>query len=99
MAAIPKPISTRGVRSAKSSTDVNTTFLKYLPAVQTHAAIQFRGLSHADREEAVAESVAAAFVGVRTAVHSGKAHRLRPSTVAHYSVLNVKSGRHVGGPW
>ncbi|MHC4065725.1 MAG: hypothetical protein ACYSUI_14675, partial [Planctomycetota bacterium] len=71
--------------------------LRYLPAIETHAAIQFRGLPDTDREEAMAEARAAAFVNFRSAVSSGKAHRLKPSMVAHYAALHVRGGRHVGG--
>ena len=98
MAAIPKPISTRGVRSAKSSTDVNTTFVNtYLRPVRTHAAISFRHLPSVDKEELVAESVANAFVNFKSAERRGAAHRLTPSTVANYAVRGVKDGRRAGG--
>ena len=100
MAAIPKPISTRGVRFAKSSTDVNATFVNtYMQPVMTHAAIQFRHLPAVDREEAVAESVAAAFVGFSSACRRGREHVIPPSMLAHFSVLHARAGRHVGGPW
>jgi hypothetical protein len=77
----------------------NDGFLKFLPAVKLHAQIQFRHLPHADREEAIAESIASAFCNYVTACKNGKGHVIRPSTLAHYSVLNAKAGRHVGGPW
>jgi len=75
----------------------SAAFLKYLPAVETHAGIQFRHLPDVEREEAVAEAAAAAFVNVRHALRNGNGHRLRPSMVAHFAVLHVKDGRHVGG--
>lgn len=72
-------------------------FLRFLPAVQTHAGIQFRHLSEADREEAVAEAVAGAFINYRSAQRRGTTHRLHPSTVARYAVSGVKDGRRAGG--
>ena len=81
-----------------ASTAVNAAFMKFLPKVRTHAAIQFRHLRESDQEEAIAEAVAAAFVNTHAAFANGKAHRLTPSTVARYGVLHVKHGSHVGGP-
>lgn len=92
MSARPKPAS----RSESCST-INAAFLRFLPAVKTHATIQFRALPAADREDAISESVAAAFVNFRSAYQRGKAHRLTPSTVATYAVLHARTGRHVGG--
>ncbi len=77
----------------------NDRFLKLLPAVKLHAQIQFRNLPYADKEEAISESVAAAFCNYTSACQRGKEHVVRPSTLAHYSVLNVKAGRHPGGSW
>ena len=92
MSALPKQVSNPNPASA-----VSATFLKYLPAVQTHAGIQLRGLPATDREEAVAEATAAAFLNVHSAIRNGKAHRLKPSMVAHFAALHVHDGRHVGG--
>ncbi len=72
-------------------------FLKFLPAVRTHAGIQFRHLSKLDREEAMAEADAGAFINYKSAERRGKNHRLRPSTVATFAVLGVKDGRRCGG--
>ena len=97
MSAIPQQVPDQHQPPNKTDSTIHATFLKYLPAVRTHAAIRFRNLSAVDREEAVAEATAAAFVNVRHALRNGNGHRLRPSTVAHYAVLHVKDGRHVGG--
>jgi len=72
-------------------------FLKYLPAVQTHANIQFRQLPEVDREEAVAEAVAAAYLNFASAERRGKDHAIKPGTLATYAVRHVRDGRHVGG--
>jgi len=97
MSAVPQPVPDQHQPPNKTVSATHATFLNYLPAVQTHAAIKFRHLSAIDREEAVAEATAAAFVNVRHALRNGNGHRLRPTMVAHYAVLHVKDGRHVGG--
>ncbi len=97
MSAFPKPVPDQRQPPNKAVSATHATFLRFLPAVQTHAAIRFRDLSAAEREEAIAEATAAAFVNVRHAVRNGNGQRLRPSMVAHYAVLHVKDGRHVGG--
>ncbi len=97
MSAIPTTVPTHRQPSPATADKPNARFLKLLPAVQTHAAIQFRDLSDADREEAVAEATAAAFVNYDSARRRGRLHRLTPSTVAKYAVLHARSGRRVGG--
>ncbi|MHC4092602.1 MAG: hypothetical protein ACYSVY_20400 [Planctomycetota bacterium] len=97
MSAKPKSIPDHDAKAAEASSAINAAFLRYLPAIETHAAIQFRGFSDTDREEAMAEARAAAFVNFWSAVSSGKGHRLKPSMVAHYAALHVHGGRHVGG--
>jgi hypothetical protein len=74
----------------------NEVFLKFLPAVETHAKIQFRHLPAVDREEAVAEAKAAAFMNVHEASRGGRADRITPFTLALYAVRHVRDGRHVG---
>ncbi len=97
MSAMCKPNLNHQAQTAEPASAVNATFLRYLPAVETHAAIQFGHLPAAEREECVAEAVASAFVNVRSAQSRGRGHRLRPSTVARFAVLHVRDGRHVGG--
>ena len=72
-------------------------FLDVLPAVQTHAKIHFRKLLAEQREEAIQETIAAAVVSFRKLAAEGMLHVARPSTLATYAVLHVRSGRHVGG--
>lgn len=95
MSAIPLPIQKDRIQPADNS--VNETFLRFLPAVESHARAQFRGLKSADREEAIAETKAAAFLNLHQASRNGKSHRITSSTLAHYAVLSVKDGRRVGG--
>ena len=97
MAAQPKLKPNHPTQAAHAASAVNAAFLRYLPALERHAAIQFRGLPDTDREEAIAEARAAAFVNFRAAFRNGKAHRLTPATVANYAVLHVRGGNHVGG--
>lgn len=67
-----------------------------MAAVQRHARIQFRRLPPCDREEAIAEAVAAAFVSYVRLCARGKDAAAFPSRMAHFAVLRVKSGRRVG---
>jgi hypothetical protein len=97
MSAIPQSVSHQDDQSSATATSVNAPFLKFLPAVTTHASIKFRHMNHADREEAIAEATAAAFLNLHRATCNGRAHRIKSSTLAHYAVLHVKSGKHVGG--
>jgi len=72
-------------------------FLPLLPRIETHARVVFRGLPAVDREEAVAEAVAAAFVAYRRLRDRGiDPVREFPSMMASYAVLQVKDNRHVG---
>ena len=80
-----------------SSKQSDHGFLRFLPAVKTHASVQFSHLPEVDREEAVAEAVAGAFVNYRSAQRRDMTHRLHPSTVARYAVSGVKDGRRAGG--
>ena len=73
------------------------TFLTcVMSAVQRHARIQFRRLPPCDREEAIAEAVAAAFVSYVALCSRGKDAAEFPSRMAHFAVLRVMSGRRVG---
>ena len=52
---------------ARASVRDDPGFLECLPTVATHAAISFRRLPQADREDAVAETIAAAFLNYESA--------------------------------
>src|ERR1700676_362225 len=72
-------------------------FLKVLPAVETHARIRFRRLNADQREEAIQETIAAAYLNYQLAAAQGKLNVVRPSSLADFAVRHVRTGRHVGG--
>jgi hypothetical protein len=72
-------------------------FLQLLPAVRTHAKIQFRHLPVIQREEAIAETIAAACVSYQRLAAQGKLDVAHPGTLATYAVNHVRNGRHIGG--
>src|SRR5450755_4700173 len=73
------------------------SFLQVLPAVQTHAKIQFRRLSTQKREEAIQETIATACVNYQLAALQGKLNVIRGGSLADFAVKRVRAGRHVGG--
>ncbi len=73
-------------------------FLALQPIVERHNQIVFRHLPAADREEAVAEAVAAAFASyVQLKARGRDALKQFPTALAAYAALHVKDDRHVGG--
>lgn len=94
MSAIPRSSC---VTESIDQAQRNEVFLKLLPAVQTHAKIQFRHLPAVDREEAIAEATAAAFLNVHKCTNKGISKRMTWATVAYYAVKHVRAGKHVGG--
>jgi DNA-binding NarL/FixJ family response regulator len=87
--------STRFAESAEHAVR-NEVFLKFLPTIKTHAKVQFRHLPAVDREEAIAEATAAAFLTVHSSMRNGSTERMTQATVANYAVKHVRDGRHVG---
>jgi len=83
--------------SVASSTAWQSGFLAVLPAVQTHAEIQFRRLPALRREECVQEAIAAACVSYQRLAAQGKLDVAHPGTLATFAVNHVRNGRHVGG--
>jgi hypothetical protein len=73
------------------------SFLEVLPAIQTHAKIQFRRLGAQRREEAIQETIATACVNYQLAAAQGKLNVVRPGSLADFAVKHVRAGRHVGG--
>jgi len=72
-------------------------FLPLMTVVQRHAAVVFRGLPQVEREEAIAEAVASAFLAYRRLCDRGiDPVREFPSMMATFAVRQVKDGRHVG---
>jgi hypothetical protein len=72
-------------------------FLQVLPAVETHAKIQFRRLPVQQREDAIQEAIASAVVAYRRLAAQGRLHVAHPGTIATNAVHHVRNGRHVGG--
>jgi hypothetical protein len=81
----------------QSSDNWQAGFLNVLPAVQTHAQIQFRRLPAEKREQAIQEAIASACVSYQLLAAQGKLHVARPGTLAMYAVNFVRNGRHIGG--
>jgi hypothetical protein len=72
-------------------------FLPLMTVVQRHASVVFRGLPQVEREEAIAEAVASAFVAYRRLCDRGiDPVREFPSMMATFAVRQVRDGRHVG---
>jgi hypothetical protein len=73
-------------------------FLPLLTVVQRHASVVFRTLPEVEREEAIAEAVAAAYVAYRRLRDRGiDPAREFPSMMATFAVRQVRDGRRVGG--
>jgi len=83
----------------ESEPALHAGFLKLQPAIERHARLAFRHPSAAEREEKVAESVAAAFQSYVRLRARGKDPAAFPSRLSQYAVLHTKSGRHVGSRW
>jgi hypothetical protein len=85
------------MNAAIHTSNWQTGFLNVLPTVHKHAKIKFRKLPAAQREDAIQETIAAAVVSYQKLAAKGQFHVARPSMLATYAVLHVRSGRHVGG--
>ncbi len=72
-------------------------FLSVLPAIQTHAQIQFRDFSPERREDAIQEAIASACVSYSLLDAQGKLSVAHPGTLARFAVKHVRNARHVGG--
>lgn len=86
------------VSQERGPVDPHVEFLQLYPVVVRHARVVFRGRAPAEREEAVAEAVAAAFESYVGLKARGKdpLHDF-PSALATFAALHVKDCRHVGG--
>jgi hypothetical protein len=90
----PKPAPT----PVPPTDQVHPEFLNLVPLIRRHALVTFRHRSAADREEAAAEAVAAAFESYLALKSRGKDPAKEfPSILAVFAVLHVKDDRHVGG--
>ena len=72
-------------------------FLAILPRIVVHASIRFRRLRPDRKEEAIAETVAAAFVAYSRLAQRRKLKQAFASTVAEYAVRHAAAGRLVDG--
>jgi hypothetical protein len=71
-------------------------FLGILPRLQQCFQIRFRHLPAAEREEAQAEAVAAAYAGYHRLAALDRLADAHPSTVADYACRHVAQGRRLG---
>jgi hypothetical protein len=85
------------MHSGVATSNWQAGFLHVLPAVQTHARIQFRHLPAVHREEAIQEAIASACVSYQLLAAKGRLHDAHHSTLADFAVRHVRAGRHVGG--
>jgi hypothetical protein len=72
-------------------------FVSILPAVQTHARLQFRMLKAERRDEAVQEAITAACVTYQVLASKGRLHVAHSGPLSDFAVRHVRTGRHVGG--
>ena len=83
--------------TASTSAHPHAGFLNLLPAIERHANVVFRRRAPAEREEATAVAVAAAFAGyVRLAAQGKNPERDFASGLVTYAVMHAKSFRQVG---
>ena len=68
-----------------------------LPAVQLHAAVQFRHLKGQDRDDAIQETQAIAWMLFIQAIEAGKDPASFPTCIAAFAVKRVRSGRLLAG--
>ncbi len=73
-----------------------TNFLAVMPAVRQHACICFRRLDHHARQEAIAATIARAFVDYGILVRKRRLAHAYPSTLAEFAVRRTRAGRGVG---
>lgn len=84
------------MQQAQAVSSFNPTgFLTVLPAVTRHTQIQFRHVRGQDHDDAVQEAVAQAYLSWAGLAEQGR--EVKPSAIAHFAALRVKSGARVGG--
>jgi hypothetical protein len=84
------------IAPALPAQSLDAGFLAMLPAIRRYARRRFAHLRPAAREEALAETVATAFVAYRRLIELKRQDIIYPTPLAHYAVLHVRGGRHVG---
>ena len=75
-----------------------TNFLSLMPTVQHHAGICFRRFPSEARQEAIAATIARAFVDYGILVQQRKLAQVYPSSLADFAVRRIRAGRPVGAP-
>jgi hypothetical protein len=75
-----------------------TNFLSVLPAVYHHARISFRRLRGDIRSEAIAATIARAFVDYGILARRRKLARAYPCSLGEFAVRRIRAGRVVGSP-
>jgi hypothetical protein len=68
-----------------------------LPVVTEYARVAFAEHDPDEKEERIAEAVAAAFVSFLSLVERGRDTHVTAGNLAFYAVKHVRGGRHVGG--
>ena len=76
-------------------TQAQDSFVQMLPEIQSRAGATFRHLDPEAREEAVAETLALCWQNHLQCTLRGK--HVGPSSLAHYAMLSVQSGRSING--
>ena|ERR1019366_1999019 len=91
-------IMAKPLAACDPSTDdrVHDSFLPLQSIVERHTNIVFRNLPSVDREEAVAEAVAAAFQSFVSLIRRGKDPHQFPTMLATRAAQHVLNGRRVG---
>ena len=74
---------------------VQEQFVDMMPEIQSRASLTFRHLNPEAKEEAVAETVALCWMNHVHCVSMGKS--IGPSSLAHYAMLGIRSGRSLNG--
>jgi DNA-directed RNA polymerase specialized sigma24 family protein len=73
-------------------------FLELLPRIEAYAVPAFRYLGKDDREDAVQETVAQAFLGFVVLMTRGRPELIFPTVLARYAIGRVRQGRTFGSP-
>src|ERR1035437_1914038 len=80
-----------------TSNSWQANFVSILPTIMNHAKCRFRGLPAHRREDAVAETIAAACLTYQKLAAQGKLNQAYISSLAGFSARHAAQHRHVGG--
>jgi hypothetical protein len=84
------------VHTCKQDGSCQDAFTKLLPSVRGRAQIAFRYLPAEARQEAIAATIAHAYVAFVRLWERGQIRLLSGAPLARYAVARVRDGRHVG---